>query len=152
MGMRSRCKNKNNPAYKRYGAAGIDVCERWDEFENFLRDMGNCPTDGHSIDRIDGNLGYFKENCRWATSKEQARNRSSQPRITFNGVTKTPVEWAEETGLHRKTIMRRIRRGASIHEVLSPDRGKYYRNSISKEAHLKAEQWFSQQCTQRPSK
>lgn len=76
MGMNSRCNNPNREKYKDYGARGIKVCERWHKFENFLADMGEAPR-GLSIDRFpdpDGN--YEPGNCRWATPKQQAANRS----------------------------------------------------------------------------
>lgn len=72
--MRQRCNNPKNPKYKDYGGRGIKVCERWDSFALFLKDMGERPV-GHSIDRIDVNGNYEPDNCRWATAKLQRANQ-----------------------------------------------------------------------------
>lgn len=108
--MRSRCYQKSNPQYHRYGGAGIKVCQSWDDFSNFLSDMGERP-DGMTIDRIDGQGNYEPGNCRWATPKKQAQNRRSSIVLTINGVTKTASEFCEDIGLNRATAYDRIYRG-----------------------------------------
>lgn len=72
--MKWRCRTQQLPTSRYYRARNITFCPRWDSFENFFADMGDRPP-GLSLDRIDGNLGYSKENCRWATPTEQSRNR-----------------------------------------------------------------------------
>lgn len=81
---------------------GIRVCERWKKFENFLEDMGERP-DGKTLDRIDNSKGYYKTNCRWATSKEQNRNKRNN--LVLRG--KTLSEWSELLGIKRSTLAQR---------------------------------------------
>ena len=82
--MRQRCKNPNDRNFKSYGGRGIKVCPEWDEFENFYADMGPKPP-GKTLDRIDNNAGYSKENCEWRTVAEQCRNKRGNVWVTVNG-------------------------------------------------------------------
>ncbi len=94
--MRTRCLNPTCPQFWRYGGAGITVCERWNDFGNFLADMGERP-EGTTLDRYPDMRGNYEPgNCRWATKTEQARNRKSNSRLTCFGETKMAVEWSED--------------------------------------------------------
>lgn len=108
--MRSRCENPNSQAFPNYGARGISVCQEWiDSRESFV---AWALSSGHSmelsLDRINNNSGYSKENCRWTTKTVQLRNQRRNVRITYDGVTLTKSEWAEKLGIGLDTLSRRI--------------------------------------------
>ena len=117
-GLRQRCLNKNSHKYRIYGARGIKVCERWNKFENFYADMGDVPK-GKTLDRIDNNGNYCKENCNWATPKEQANNTRVNHLLTHKGETKTISEWADKTGIDYQIIWKRIYRKWTIERTLN---------------------------------
>ncbi len=117
--MIQRCYNLNNRSYKRYGARGIKVCDRWlNSFENFFVDMGEKPSSEHSIDRIDNNGDYTPQNCRWATRKEQAQNTRRSRKLTFDGKTKTMSEWARQLKISRQCLQQRMKQGYSIKDAI----------------------------------
>lgn len=108
--MRGRCRSLFNVSYKYYGARGISVCKEWDEdydkFRQWSLASGYSP--GLSIDRVDNEGDYTPDNCRWATWKEQGKNRRNNKRVTYDGKTQTLAEWAEETGLPAVVLSRRL--------------------------------------------
>ncbi len=109
--MKARCLNPKTDGYEKYGAVGVKICARWlNSFQDFLSDMERKPTPKHTIDRIDAALGYFPENCRWATVREQIDNRRDRIRILFNGVELYIEEWAVRVGMKRDTLWARIKR------------------------------------------
>lgn len=115
--MRNRCSNKNNQGYRLYGERGIKVCKRWDNFVNFLEDMGEAPID-KSIDRINVNGNYCKENCRWATLKEQANNKRNNRWIEYNGEKKTLTQWANQYNMDCRKLWLRLKNGWDIKRAL----------------------------------
>lgn len=119
-GIKSRCYDKNSNMYYLYGAKGIKMCDSWvNSFENFLKDMGLAPTDKHTMDRFPNKIGsYEKDNCRWATQKEQQNNRTDNVNITLDGVTKTMSQWGELVGIHVRTIHARIKYGWSLEDSI----------------------------------
>lgn len=119
--MKSRCTNPNRRDTKNYKGRGISYIERWDLFENFLEDMGECPERG-TLDRINNDLGYSKENCRWATMKEQNLNKRNNVRHEFNGKTQTLTDWSIELGIGRVTLLKRLQRGVPIEIAFNSDK------------------------------
>ena len=122
--MKSRCLNPNNKDYDIYGGRGISVCTEWKGFIQFYKDMGLRPNPGYSLDRIDNDGDYTPNNCRWATAKEQQRNRSNNKRIRFQGQTLVLSEWAEKTGLNYFTIYNRLKSGWPVERALTEPSAK----------------------------
>lgn len=105
--MTQRCTNPKCPNWKNYGARGITVCERWKTFMNFLEDMGPRPK-GMTLERINNQGNYEPGNCRWASYHDQQRNRRDSRPITYNGVTKSQIDWSLEMGGPKNLVCRRI--------------------------------------------
>ena len=119
-GMKTRCYNPQAHSYRRHGARGITICDRWRKsFVNFLADMGPKPFPEASIERVDNDGPYSPENCVWASRLEQARNMRSNRLLTYNGETMCLSAWAQRFGLQSDTIAARIARGWSIEKALT---------------------------------
>lgn len=107
--MKRRCYNENDKSYPDYGGRGIKVCKSWvDSYEIFLSDIGLPPTMNHSIERIDFNGDYYKENCKWIPFSDQASNKRNNRYILAFGKSLTIAEWSRLTGLDGRTITRRL--------------------------------------------
>ncbi len=117
--MKQRCQNPKDQMYKHYGARGIGFDPRWMKFESFFEDMGERPSSNHSIDRIDNDQGYCKENCRWATNGVQARNKRTNRIVEFQGKRMVVKDWAKEIGMAHETLRQRLVHGWSIEAALT---------------------------------
>lgn len=110
IGIKRRCMDTSN---KNYGGRGISMCDRWKVFENFYEDMGDRPSERHSIDRIKNDGDYEPGNCKWSTRKEQNRNRRNCKYVVRDGEIVTLAEYADKTGQKRSTVYSRARRAES---------------------------------------
>jgi hypothetical protein len=109
--MKDRCYNEDNNRFYAYGARGIKVCDRWREsFENFFADMGERP-DGFTLDRIDVNADYSPENCRWASTSEQARNQRTNVWYQVGDEQMIQADVARALGVHSSQILEMRRKG-----------------------------------------
>ena len=102
--MRQRCLNPRAQYFYCYGGRGIKICDRWNSFPNFLKDMGNRPS-GKWLERINNDGDYEPENCRWATMQEQMMNKRNTWR--FKG--KTQREWCDLLGIEQSTLSKRFK-------------------------------------------
>jgi len=107
-GMINRCHNPADPGFKNYGGRGIEVCESWHTFENFLKDMGKRPP-RLSVERINNNDNYELSNCKWATVMEQGNNRRTNRHAIVLGKPETLANTARIIGYHVITINRIFR-------------------------------------------
>lgn len=120
--MTSRCTYEKDKSYKYYGGRGIRICEKWQAFEGFMEDMGECPK-GLTLERRDSNANYEPDNCIWVTRTEQTKNKSNSRVLTIDGVSKTLGAWAKEIGRDRGVIRNRLNAGWSHKDaVMRPPR------------------------------
>lgn len=109
LGIKKRCLDKNHSTHKEYGGRGIIICDKWkDSFENFLVDMGESPSNFHSIDRINNNGNYESSNCRWATRKEQQNNCRRNRIISYKGDNYTLSNLCDKLGLKYQLVYDRV--------------------------------------------
>lgn len=117
-GMKNRCYNKKTYKYPDYGGRGIEVCKRWnDSFMNFVNDIGFRPTKNHSLDRIDVNGNYTPINCRWATSKQQSRNKRNNHWLEHNGLKMILIDWAKLFNVNQASLSEMLNKGKSFDEI-----------------------------------
>lgn len=126
--MKQRCKNKNSRAFKWYGEIGISVCDSWNDFQIFESwAIRNGYSRGLTIDRIDVRGNYEPNNCRWATMKEQSRNRTNNILITYKGETKCLKDWAVKIGLTPTGLSSRLRKYDADVALSMPVQKQYQR-------------------------
>lgn len=118
--MKNRCTHPSHNRYPAYGGRGIKVCEEWQSFEAFWRDMGPSYSEGLTIDRIDHDGDYCKDNCRWVSQKTQQRNRRNNAVVNSVYGTMTLAELAEVSGIKYQTLESRHWRGWPDEKLTEP--------------------------------
>lgn len=123
--MKNRCDNSSFKHYDRYGGRGITYDPAWDDFSVFLKDMGKKPTPEHQLERVDNNKNYSRENCIWATRKEQTRNRGGERATrlyTYDGKTMCIKDWAEYVGISNTSMQKRLNNGWPLEKAFSKEK------------------------------
>lgn len=126
-GMKARCDNPNLDNYEYYGGRGITYCDRWSDYDNFVSDMGERPSDA-TLDRINPDGDYEPENCRWANLTTQCRNRSHHPRYIVEGISGTMGDHCDRYGRTPVTVQKRLLSGWCVTRAfLTPPKTKHRR-------------------------
>jgi hypothetical protein len=120
MSMKSRCYNTKHVGYANYGGRGVEVCERWrNSFESFFLDVGQRPSNKHSLDRYpNANGNYEPGNVRWATRREQSRNMRTNRMFIVNGIAMCMEDVAKHYGLSSATLYKRLNRGLTLEQAV----------------------------------
>ena len=113
-GMKQRCLNPNAPSYKNYGARGISFDKKWNDFWKYVEDVGVRPSLKHTLDRIDVNKNYTKDNVRWVLWEYQTRNRRDTLHITYCDITMTGAEWSRLMECSAKAMVARWKKYGCI--------------------------------------
>lgn len=117
--MKKRVNNPSHPAYQKYGGRGIIIDDKWNEsFNDFYNDMGPKPSPEYSIERIDNNGNYCKENCKWGTKEEQSANRSTSLFYVVDGEKITLSKIARKYGINYKRLYWYVKNGLSLEEAI----------------------------------
>lgn len=117
--IKARCLNHNDKQYSDYGGRGITICESWMQYENFHDDMINTYKHGLSIERVDNNKGYGKENCIWADRITQANNKRRNRFMEYDGEKMTVSQMAKKYNIHPSVLQSRLRVGWSVEKALT---------------------------------
>ena len=130
--MKSRCTTESITIKPHYKDRGITVCDRWQSFENFYEDMGDKPA-GMTLERIDNDKGYFKENCKWATKAEQERNKTTSVFVIHSGLGKMVfTDACALEGIHVQCATSRLRSGKSLQEALASSKYSWFNKELAR--------------------
>lgn len=137
--MKARCLNEKNKQYKNYGGRGIKVCESWkNSFEEFLKDMGNIEP-SFTLDRIDVNGNYCKENCRWTTLEVQANNCRTNIYHEESGLKMSETQWSRYLGISRNKMMHWARKNGILWVIENIEKIKKIKKGMSDKDYLDLE-------------
>ena len=139
--MKQRCNNPNHKHYADYGGRGISYCGEWEEFRNFISDMGSPPAPNFTLERLEVEGDYCPENCVWASPRDQARNRRSNRHIWYNGERYTLAALAEQHGISSSTLSARLRTKSIDSALHSPLQRGGDRRAASKAPWAEFDRW-----------
>ena len=119
--MKTRCTNKNQDPFNRYVNRGIELCEEWENDYNKFQTwaLNNGYSETLTLDRIDNNKGYYPENCRWVTRREQANNRRTSLFLIYKGKKDTLANWARNLNIPYNYIQYRVYKGKTLEEIVN---------------------------------
>jgi len=143
--MKQRCNNPNSKSFSDYGGRGIGYDPEWAVFDKFIADMGSPPSAAYSLERIDPNGNYERKNCRWASKAEQARNRRTTQRVTYEGKDCSLAALAERHSIALPTLRARLEAGLTIESALrEPIQRGGYRGAPQEQKRSQHDCWPSQ--------